>query len=71
MSRIKLLGKNIKKYRELKGLSQEKLAETVELTREYIADVERGHKRISLKRLFMVADAIEVEIYKLFVFENQ
>ena len=49
MSRLKLPGKNIKKYREQRGLSQEKLAENVNLSREYITRVETGVKRISLK----------------------
>lgn len=69
MSRVKLLGKNIKKYRELKGLSQEKLSEEVDLTREYIADVERGHKRISLKKLFMIVDVLDINCYDLFDFK--
>ena len=61
MSRLKLLGKNIKKYREIKGYSQEKLAEKVDLSREYLADIERGHKRISLKKLFMIVDVLEIK----------
>lgn len=61
MSRLKLLGSNIKKFRELKNLSQNQLAELVDLSREYIADVERGHKRISLKKLFVIADALSVK----------
>ncbi len=69
MSRLKLLGKNIKKYRESKGFSQEKLAEIVDLSREYIADVERGHKRISLKKLFMITDALEVKFSDLANFD--
>ena len=51
MSRAKLLGKNINKYREIKKLTQNELAELVDLSREYIADIERGLKNISLKIL--------------------
>lgn len=69
MSRLKLLGKNIKKYRELKGLSQNQLAELVDLSREYVADVERGHKRISLKKLFSVVDALEIKCSDLVDFD--
>ena len=61
MSRLALLGKNIAKYRNKKNLSQEKLAELVDLSREYITRVERGQKNITLKKLFAIADALEVD----------
>lgn len=69
MPRLKLLGANIKKYRELQALSQNKLGEMVELSREYLADVERGHKRISLKKLFVIADALDVDCSNLVDFK--
>ncbi len=69
MSRLKLLGQNIKKYRELKGYSQNLLAEKVDLSREYVADVERGHKRISLKKLFAIADALNIKCSELVDFD--
>ncbi len=65
MSRLDKLGKNIAKYRQKKGLSQEKLAEIVNLSREYITRVERGQKNISLKKLFAIADALEVDFSNL------
>lgn len=65
MSRLKLLGENIKKYREQAKLSQNILADLVDLSREYIADVERGHKSISLRKLFAIADALNVDFNKL------
>jgi transcriptional regulator with XRE-family HTH domain len=69
MSRLNILGKNIRKYREEKGLSQEKLSEIVDLSREYIARVETGHKRISLKKLFEIADALEIKCSQLIDFD--
>ena len=65
MSRLKLLGQNIAKYRKEKQLSQEKLAEMVDLSREYITRVENGQKNISLKKLFAIADALEVGFNQL------
>ena len=61
MSRLKELGKNIARYRQAKGLSQEKLAELVDLSREYVTRVENGQKNISLKKLFAIADALEFD----------
>lgn len=69
MSRLQLLGKNIKKYREQKNFSQEKLAEMADLSREYIADIERGHKRVSLKKLFIIADTLKVKCSDLVDFD--
>lgn len=65
MSRLKKLGQNICKYREAKGLSQEKLAEYTNLSREYIARIENGQKYISLRKLFTIADCLEVKILDL------
>ena len=59
------LGKSIQKYRKLNNLTQEKLAEMVNLSREYITRVENGQKNISLKKLFAIADALEVGFNQL------
>ena len=50
MSRLELLGKNIRKYRELKGLRQIDLAVAIDCTGEYIPRVERGQKYLSLRK---------------------
>lgn len=65
MSRLKLLGENIKKYRMQKGLSQELLAEKVNLSREYMVRVEKGQKFISLKKLFLLTDVLNVKFSDL------
>ena len=69
MSRLKLLGLNIKKYRENIGYSQNKLAEMVDISREYLADIERGHKRISLKKLFLIVDVLKIKCSDLIDFD--
>ena len=69
MTRLKTLGENIKKYRSLNNLSQEKLAEKVDLTREHIAAVETGKEYISLKRLFLIADTLNVPVKDLINFD--
>lgn len=69
MSRLKILGQNIAKYRQRKNLSQEKLAELVDLSREYVTRVERGQKNISLKKLFAIADALDVKFCELTNFD--
>ena len=65
MSRLKILGNNIKKAREQKKMSQALLAEKMELSTEYICRVERGQKHMSLRKLFELADILDVEFCQL------
>lgn len=69
MTRLILLGQNIKKYREQKKLSQNQLAELVELSREHIGSVEIGNDFLSLRKLFEIADILEVPVKKLIDFD--
>ena len=69
MSRAKFLGQNIRKFREAKNFSQEALAEKLDLSKEYICRVERGQKHMSLKKLFELADVLEVEFRNLADFD--
>lgn len=61
MSRLKLLGANIKKYREAKGMTQINLAIKLGLSYEYICRVERGQKYMSLRKLFELTDILGVK----------
>ena len=67
----KKFGTNVKKYRELKGISQEKFAEISDLHRTYISAVERGRRSISLKNIEKISNALDIQIYELFIFENK
>lgn len=66
MSRLEQIGKNIKKFREMREISQEKLAEKVDLSREYIVRLERGQKSPSLKTVFNIADTLGVQLKDIF-----
>ena len=67
-STIDLIRLNIKKYRNQKGLSQEKLSEIAGISRDYLSEIERGKRTPSLKRLLMIADVLEIEAYKLLMY---
>ena len=69
MSRLKLLGNNIKKYRKAKGYRQLDLATAMDLSEDYICRVENGLKPLSLKRLFLLADVLEVKMSDLIDFD--
>ena len=67
MDIVKVFGTNLKKYRTQKKLSQEKFAELCGLHRTYISDVECFRRSISLENIQKIANALEIETYKLFV----
>ncbi len=69
MSRLKMLGKNIQYYRKLKNLSQNELAEMISFSREHLASIETGKEYISLRKLFLIADELEVSLKDLVNFD--
>lgn len=54
------IGKLIKKARTHKGLTQQELSDSVNLTRASIANLERGNQKISIYALYEIADALKV-----------
>lgn len=67
MDIIKVFGTNLRKLRLEKGLSQEKFAELCDLHRTYISDIECFQRNVSLENVQKIADALEIETYKLFL----
>ena len=70
MDIILVFGKNVRRYREEKGISQEKLAEKSGLHRTYISDIERFQRSISLSNVQKIADALRVSTHLLFIEES-
>lgn len=54
-----IIGRRIKRAREKKGLTQEKLAEELDVSNAYISKIERGKTQISLDRLSDLCYALE------------
>jgi transcriptional regulator, XRE family protein len=67
MDIVKVFGNNVKIYRKKLQLSQEKLAEKAHLHRTYISAIECYKRSISLENIQRIADALEIETYKLFL----
>lgn len=65
-SRCITLGQNIRKLREKKSFTQEELSEKTDIHVSYVGQIERGLRYPSLKILFKIADALEVQIPELF-----
>ncbi len=56
-----LVGKNVRAYRELMGISQERLADIAGLHRTYITQVEQGKRNLTVISIFKIAKALEIE----------
>jgi transcriptional regulator with XRE-family HTH domain len=61
----KALGDTIRAYRITKGLSQEKLAELVDVHRNYIGNIERGEQNITINSLLRFADVFDRPLSKI------
>lgn len=56
---------SMKKYRERRGISQEKLAEYANLHRTYIGALERAQKIPSLITIVKISKALEISVFDL------
>ena len=66
-SRYKKIGAKIVFYRKLRSMKQEKLAEEVGITPQYLSRIENGGytKSVSLSTLMMIAGALDVTMSQL------
>lgn len=66
------LGLNISYYRKRKGITQEKLAEKIGISRSHLSAIEAPNiiKAFSIELLFDIANALEIEPYKLLMFRD-
>lgn len=64
------LGKNIKQYRQLKGLSQEELAEKLDVSQQTMSKIERGINFLTSETLEKISNILGVKISELFTFED-
>lgn len=60
------VGLKIKKFRKLKGLSQEKLANLADIDRTYLPTIEKGERNVSIEILERLAKALEINIKEFF-----
>ena len=60
-----ILGQNLKRYRTFKGLSQAKLAEILDISPNFVSDMETGKRWLSSDTLVNLAQALDVEVHEL------
>lgn len=66
---LKKFGLNVKFARMKKGLTQEQLAELMNIHWTYIAKIETGKVNMSLGKVLEIANTLEVDINKLLFIE--
>jgi transcriptional regulator with XRE-family HTH domain len=59
-------GNTVRKFREERGYSQEKLAERAGLHRNYVGGIERGERNVALENIIKLARALSVSPKELF-----
>ncbi len=68
----KIISSNIRKYRKMRGLTQEELALYTDRSFEFIRRIEseKGRKGLSIETLWRIATVLEVKIDDLFKEED-
>ena len=62
-----ILGANVKRFRTLNRLSQEELAEQINISTTFLSSIEIGKKWVSPNTLDKLSDALNIESYELFM----
>lgn len=66
-----IVSKNIKKQRQLKGLTQEQLANKMSYSTQFISNIEsKNHQTFSLGTLWRLALVLDIDIAELFKEED-
>lgn len=61
------IGKRIRKYRKIKGLTQQELARIIDVDRSYIGHIEQGNKSPGLETVISIANALEITSDELLI----
>lgn len=64
----KRLGGRIRQVRKARGVTQEALAERIDMSPQYLSRIEGGHQSPSVDTLAKLAESLEVEVWELFDF---
>ena len=70
LNKYRYLGLNIAYYRKERGLSQEALAELINISRTHMSRIETADCAVSLDVVFDICDALNVPPSKIFDFRE-
>jgi len=66
-----ILSSNLKKYRHRRNWSQFTLAAKIDISTNFMADIEAGNTWVSAQTLVKLAQALEIEVYELLKPQNE
>jgi transcriptional regulator with XRE-family HTH domain len=71
MKEKQLLGRQIKRLRARLGLTQDALAERVQISPKYLSNIERGRENPTLDTLLRLAKSLKVEPWEVFLVDTE
>jgi transcriptional regulator with XRE-family HTH domain len=71
MDMRRLVGRNVKRIRQQKGLTQEQLAELSGFSQQYISGFEQGRRNPTIVSLYELASALGVSHIDLVSFDRE
>jgi transcriptional regulator with XRE-family HTH domain len=57
-----IVGKRVRSYRDIKGLTQADISEKTKINRATISNIESGKQQVSLQYLYLIARELDTEI---------
>ena len=57
----KIIGERIKKARNIRGMTQDRLSQEIGVSIAFLSRIERGSSHISLKRLSQICNILQIE----------
>ncbi len=67
---LKNLGLKIRFYRENAGLTQEQLSELINISQNFLSQIENGKRAPSLKTIIKISEILKMPIFLLFQFDK-
>lgn len=61
----KEIGRNVRYYRQRRGIRQKELAESINVSDQHISHIENGHTKLSLGTLVAISNALEIDCNSL------
>ena len=58
-------GENLKKKKKNMKLTQTEMAERLDISQNYLSDIENGNRNITVNKLIIFANELEVSVNKL------
>lgn len=65
MDVVEILGRNVRHYRQLRGMTQEEVGLSIDMKRSYVSDLERGKRNPSVRAVGRLAEALGVQPFEL------